>query len=64
MHKRNMEQDILKVLYSEEELKKRVQEMGDELYEKYKDKKGGYTRIVKTGVRRGDAAPMAILELV
>ncbi len=36
----------------------------DELAEKYKDKKGGYTRIVKTGVRRGDAAPMAILELV
>ena len=33
MHKSNMEQDILKVLYSEEELKKRVQEMGDELYE-------------------------------
>ena len=36
----------------------------DEIAEKYKDKKGGYTRIVKTGVRRGDAAPMAILELV
>lgn len=36
----------------------------DEIAEKYKEKKGGYTRIVKTGVRRGDAAPMAILELV
>ncbi len=36
----------------------------DELADQYKDRKGGYTRIVKTGARRGDAAPMAILELV
>lgn len=31
---------------------------------KFIDRKGGYTRIVQTGIRRGDAAPMAILELV
>ena len=30
----------------------------------YKDRNGGYTRVLKTGFRRGDAAPMAILELV
>jgi large subunit ribosomal protein L17 len=31
---------------------------------RYQDRTGGYTRIMRTGFRRGDAAPMAILELV
>lgn len=35
-----------------------------EYSEKYADRKGGYTRIIKTGYRRGDASPMCILELV
>ena len=39
MVKNNMEQDILKVLYSEEELRARVLEMGAELFEEYKDKR-------------------------
>ena len=38
MAKSNMDQDILKVLLSEEEIKARVQEMGDELYDVFKDK--------------------------
>lgn len=29
-----------------------------------KDRNGGYTRILRTGIRKGDSAPMAILELV
>lgn len=36
----------------------------DELGPKYKETNGGYTRMIKTGPRRGDAAEMAIIELV
>ena len=36
----------------------------DEISPKYADKNGGYTRIIKIGPRRGDAAEMAIIQLV
>lgn len=34
------------------------------LAERYKDRNGGYTRVLKAGIRYGDAAPMAVVELV
>ena len=41
-----------------------VTKVFNEIAPKYADRNGGYTRIIQTGPRRGDAAPMAILELV
>lgn len=36
----------------------------DVLAERYKDRAGGYTRIIKAGIRASDASPTAIIELV
>ena len=41
-----------------------VSKLFDDLAERYKDRSGGYTRVLKAGFRYGDAAPMAMVELV
>jgi len=56
VHLRRMARRVL----NDEDLVKRL---FDEIAPKFKDTPGGYTRIIRIGPRRGDAAPMAKLEL-
>ena len=44
--------------------KKWTSKIFDELSERYKERDGGYTRVLKAGFRYGDSAPMAVTELV
>ena len=41
-----------------------VQKLFGELAERYKERNGGYTRVLKAGFRHGDMAPLAVIELV
>ncbi|WP_458700185.1 50S ribosomal protein L17 [Sulfurospirillum sp. 1307] len=56
----NAHRAVFALLQDKECTKKLVEEIAP----KYADRDGGYTRIIKTRVRRGDAAPMAFIELV
>ncbi|MCM1130838.1 MAG: 50S ribosomal protein L17 [Anaeroplasmataceae bacterium] len=41
-----------------------IQKLFSEIAPKFASRNGGYTRVIKTGFRRGDSAPMAIIEWV
>ncbi|WP_346895050.1 50S ribosomal protein L17 [uncultured Roseibium sp.] len=41
-----------------------VRKLFETLGERYKDRQGGYSRVLKAGFRHGDSAPMAVIELV
>lgn len=44
--------------------KQQVAKLFDTLGERYSERNGGYTRVLKAGFRHGDSAPMAVIELV
>lgn len=54
-------QAVSKLPASDKEI---VQKLFDVLAERYKERNGGYTRVLKAGFRHGDAAPVAVIELV
>lgn len=56
----NAHRSVFASLQCKESTKKMIAEIGP----KYVDRKGGYTRIIKTRIRRGDATTMAFIELV
>ena len=53
-----------RIVFSYLQNKEAVTELFREISQKVADRPGGYTRILKTGIRHGDNAEMAIIELV
>jgi large subunit ribosomal protein L17 len=56
----NAHRAIFQALQDKEATKRLVNEIAPT----YAERKGGYTRVIKTRIRRGDASPMAFIELV
>ena len=56
----NAKREVLRLIRDKEVFKK----LFDVLSTRYADRKGGYTRIIRAGIRLGDGARMAVIELV
>lgn len=65
LHARRQAAEIVRDIYvDKDQTKTALQKLFEEIAPKYTDRNGGYARVLKTGNRRGDNAPMAIVELV
>ncbi len=65
LHARRQAAEVIRDVYvDKDQTKTALQKLFDEIAPKYADRNGGYARVLKTGNRRGDNAPMAIVELV
>ena len=65
LHARRQAATVVRDIYTnKEQTQTALQKLFDEIAPKYTERNGGYARILKTGNRRGDNAPMAIVELV
>ena len=65
LNSRRQAAKVVRDVYADkEQTKTALQKLFTEIAERNKDRNGGYTRIIKTGTRRGDDAEMAIVELL
>ena len=65
LHARRQAAAVVRDVYANtEKTQTALQKLFDVVAPKYTERNGGYARILKTGNRRGDNAPMAIVELV
>lgn len=55
---------LFNVVVDDQENQNVLQKLFDDIGPRYNERQGGYTRVMKTVNRRGDGAPMAIIELV
>jgi large subunit ribosomal protein L17 len=56
--------DAFKAIHSEINKKEIVKKIFDVLVPRYKERDGGYTQIIRAGIRRGDNADIAVVKLV
>lgn len=65
LHARRQAASVVRNIFvDKEKTKTALQKLFDDIAPKHMDRNGGYTRVLKTGSRLGDNAPMAIVEFV